>query len=372
MDIAKAALGQRPSFLVMDNQICLEGSLAHPSGWENLLAQPEVRKALEPRLAAVGMIMDEGTTALGTGFVIAPNLVMTNRHIVEQMFDLKSTSYPPPFLKNKSRWYVNFSKEFGGSVETVCEAEVRGLGFVSPEEIQTPDPQSPALFAQADFAVLEIEPSGNAPLPILELNWGRPMPSDEVIVVVGHPCYDERYKTAYNDAAPMNSIAFEEVFGRQFRCKHAAPGYAREFPVPTLPKADSSGRRFHLTTNLMHDASTLGGNSGSPVISPSGRYETVGLHFWGEAAVLGNQITNLAHPFAAIADCPNLASFEANRNGLRMWLSTRMLTDNTVERRSRSRRSLSGSRGRSRQADVQRAGGRGRRAGARERGNRNR
>jgi hypothetical protein len=243
---------------------------------------------------------------------------------------------------------------------------------VSPEEIQKPDPQSPALFAQADVAVLEIELSDNAPLPILELNWGRPMPSDEVIVVVGHPCYDERYKTAYNHAAPMNRIAFEEVFGGQFQCKHAAPGYAREFPVPTLPQGESPGRRFQLTTNLMHDASTLGGNSGSPVISPSGRYETVGLHFWGEAAVSGNQITNLAHPFAAIADCPNPAFFEANGNGLRMWLSTRKLTENTGERRSRSRRSLSGSHGRGRQADVQRARGRGRRAGAKTRGNRNR
>lgn len=97
MDIAKVALGQRPSFPIIDNEIQLDGSLADPSGWDSLLAQPAVREALKPRLGAVGMIMDDATTALGTGFVVAPHLVMTNRHVVERMFDLETMAGPPRF-----------------------------------------------------------------------------------------------------------------------------------------------------------------------------------------------------------------------------------------------------------------------------------
>jgi hypothetical protein len=323
MDIAKAALGQRPSFLVMDNEICLEGSLAHPSGWENLLAQPEVRKALKPRLAAVGMIMDDITTALGTGFVVAQNLVMTNRHVVEQMFDFGSSVGPPQFLVKNARWLISFSEDAG--INTTGTKSVRalvtGLCFVTPETISTPSANQPCLFSQVDVALLRIEPLKGAVLPVLPTDWTTPLMVKPPILVVGHPCDNPDYRETYNKERDSSSLSFDAVFGKELQCKHVSPGYSMPYFVPSNRGNGETAARFQPACGYIHDASTLGGNSGSPILNLSGEHRAIGLHFWGQAATSAEQVANLAHVLGAVLDAPNLPALREFGGTLRAVLA---------------------------------------------------
>jgi hypothetical protein len=308
MDIAKAALGQRPSFPIIDNQIQLEGSLADPAGWDRLLAQPEIRKALQPRLAAVGMIVDEGTKALGTGFVVAPNLVMTNRHVVERMFDLESTVGPPPLLVKNARWLIHFSREAGITSTTTksIRALITGVCFVTPEKIIVPSPEEACVFSQVDLAVLRIEPLKGAELPVMPTDWTLPLMTKPPILVVGHPSDSEDYRAKYDEQRDDNSASFDAVFGNQWQCKHASPGYGMPYFVLERPERDRGAARFRPECGYIHDASTLGGNSGSPVLTLAGNHQAIGLHFWGQATTAPEQVANLAHVLGAVREAPNL------------------------------------------------------------------
>jgi len=323
MDIAKVALGQRPSFPIIDNEIQLDGSLADPSGWDSLLAQPAVREALKPRLGAVGMIMDDATTALGTGFVVAPHLVMTNRHVVERMFDLETTAGPPRFRVENARWLIHFSREAG--ITTTANRSVRalitGLCFVTPEPIVVPTPAEACQFSQVDLALLRIEPLKGAELPVVPIDWTTPRMTKPPVLVVGHPCDNEEYRAKYDAERDDNSVSFDEVFGNQWQCKHASPGYGMPYFLLERPERGQGIGRFHPECGYIHDASTLGGNSGSPVLTLLGEHRAIGLHFWGQAATSGDQVANLAHALGAVLDGPNLATIREHGSTLREVLA---------------------------------------------------
>ncbi|MFN9370298.1 MAG: trypsin-like peptidase domain-containing protein [Planctomycetaceae bacterium] len=323
MDIAKVALGQRPSFPIIDNEIQLDGSLADPSGWDNLLAQPAVRQALKPRLGGVGMIMDDGTTALGTGFVVAPHLVMTNRHVVERMFDWETTAGPPRFRVENARWLIHFSRDAG--ITTTATQSVRalitGLCFVTPEQIVVPTPAEAWQFSQVDLALLRIEPLKGAELPVVPTDWTTPLMTKPTILVVGHPCNNDEYRAKYDAERDGNSVSFDEVFGNQWQCKHASPGYGMPYFVLDRNEQQKDAGRFHPECGYIHDASTLGGNSGSPVLTLLGEHRAIGLHFWGQATTSPDQVANLAHVLGAVLDAPNLPTLRDQGSTLREVLA---------------------------------------------------
>ena len=90
----------------------------------------------------------------------------------------------------------------------------------------------------------------------------------------------------------------------------------------------------------MHDSSTLGGNSGSPLFTLKGRCEAVGLHLWGQATDVENEISNLAHSFSALANCPNHDALKSMGIGLGEVLSGRTLKEDGSEQQSRGARSV--------------------------------
>lgn len=308
MDLAKVALGQRPSFPIIDSEIQLDGSLADPAGWDSLLAQPAVRKALKLRLGGVGMIMDDGTMALGTGFVVAPQLVMTNRHVVERIFDLESTAGPPRFRVENARWLIHFSRDAGITTTATqsVRALIKGLCFVTPEQILVPTPAEACRFSQVDLALLRIEPLKGAELPVVPTDWTTPLMTKPPILVVGHPCDNEDYRAKYDAERDEISVSFDEVFGNQWQCKHASPGYGMPYFVLDRTGQEQGSSRFHPECGYIHDASTLGGNSGSPVLTLLGEHRAIGLHFWGQATTSPDQVANLAHVLGAVLDAPNL------------------------------------------------------------------
>ena len=86
---------------------------------------------------------------------------------------------------------------------------------------------------------------------------------DRNVVVIGYPARDERNDVALQD----------RIFNRTYNVKRLQPGVIR---------ARAKVQSFENTVNaLTHDASTLGGNSGSAVIEVD-TGEVVALHFAGE------------------------------------------------------------------------------------------
>ena len=107
-----------------------------------------------------------------------------------------------------------------------------------------------------DVALIEVEGDGATSLQPIEIDTVRPR-QDQEIGVVGYPAYDSR-----NDDA-----AIARYFGDIFNVKRFAFGEI----------AGVSDQHMELT----HDATTLGGNSGSCVFDLS-TGKAVGLHFAGD------------------------------------------------------------------------------------------
>lgn len=168
---------------------------------------------------------------VGTGFLVTESLLVTNRHVL----DVLSSS---AFVLEEGQAVVRFRQE----LQT------------------TPDEKPLAIVGVAgvhdtlDLAILEIEPNlpkdGRLPLRIDP----HPPIDDTPVVTLGYP---------FNDSE-RNPYFIEDVFGNSFGVKRAAPG-------------EIFG---HDAQHLFHDCSTLGGNSGSPVVSMATAC-VVGVHQGG-------------------------------------------------------------------------------------------
>jgi S1-C subfamily serine protease len=162
----------------------------------------------------------------GTGFLLTPDLFLTNHHVVTKLSD-------------------------GIDIIDPGDAEVR---FVqehgAPDEPAVPVMEVHRFHQDEDAAILRLAPSKELekrkPLP-----WSTTPLADSVhVVVVGYPSADSR-----------NPLFIDTIFGGKLSVKRLAPG---EF-IGT--KRDA----------VFHDCSTLGGNSGSPVVDMKAG-AVVGLH----------------------------------------------------------------------------------------------
>jgi hypothetical protein len=203
-----------------------------------LLPVWERRDALRPAIRASGRIETPGLAPLlpycGTGFLVTPSLMMTNRHVVAAGVGRQESG----------RWTVNeFARptvDFNaclGAGQPV-RASIVGIAYVHPVE---------------DLALIEIE-GENLPQPV-PLAATMPSANERLCVTIGHPALDSRCPV------PVQLQVFENVFD----VKRLAPGFILN-DNPALGSFE-------------HDCSTLGGNSGSGVFVLDG--STCGLHHSG-------------------------------------------------------------------------------------------
>jgi len=135
-----------------------------------------------------------------------------------------------------------------------------------------------------DMALLEVDglPSQRAPL---RLSVKSPEElRNSPVVVIGYPAQDGR-----NDAQQQRRI-----FHNKFRVKRLQPGRIRD----RLEVASFENQVRCMT----HDASTLGGNSGSAVIEVA-TGDVVGLHFGGKY-----RVTNYSVPMYELARDPHVVA----------------------------------------------------------------
>jgi endonuclease G, mitochondrial len=206
------------------------------------------RSRLGPLLPSIGRIEVPNMPRIpygGTGFVVGPNLLMTNRHVAKLFTEgvgIRSLTYSPGDAA------VDFKRETDTpSNDRSAFVKVRSVKMIHP---------------YWDMALLEVEglPGGRTPLKLSV----RPPEDlvDQDVVVVGYPARDDRNDLALQD----------RIFERKYNVKRLQPGKIR-------PRARI--RSFEQTVDAMtHDSSTLGGNSGSVLLLVS-TGEIVGLHFAG-------------------------------------------------------------------------------------------
>ena len=230
----------RPAILVKDGDFA-----APPPEWSQLSRH---RDGIRDVIARSGRIEVDGHLDyhwLGTAFLVAHDTVMTNRHVASELCASKGDTW-------------SFHAGLAARVDFRVEHErSEPLEFAVTEPI--------GLHADHDLALLRVEVTSAAgeqlPAP---LALAAAAPADlfeRDVYVVGHPALDSRR----NEPEPIRRL-FEGIFD----VKRLQPGR-------TVGWSTAFGA-------VEHDCSTLGGNSGSPLVDLE-THRVLGLHFGGRYGI---------------------------------------------------------------------------------------
>jgi|JI10StandDraft_1071094.scaffolds.fasta_scaffold03512_11 endonuclease G len=226
---------------------------------------------IEPALKSVGRVelVNHQLKYAGTGWMIEENIMITNRHVANVFADKNKTgfggSFKTNFLGVPIGAKIDFKEEYNPGKPNTSQFEVQIEKIIYlPDE----DPRFP------DMAILKLKKTAGIPTPITFQDGKLKLHQD--IGVVGYPAKDPRGV----DSEEMEKRIFGEVFG----VKRYAPGQIIQVP----------GKHWYFA----HDASTLGGNSGS-LVQDMETGHAIGLHFSGvlldaNYAVKGNVILDIA------------------------------------------------------------------------------
>jgi endonuclease G len=184
----------------------------------------------------------------GTGWLINDNIMVTNRHVALEFASIDKQIHPNLMVK------VNFTAEHMSLVTE--EAQITEVLYIaSGNDVDR----------GIDAAIVRLKWPANhrferrVPIPLeTDLNLNDGTNKDHPVVVIGHPAYDSRN--------PVEDMTY--YFGDIYDVKRLSPGYAYRDAARRNP------------SDIHHDATTLGGSSGSVVLSlVTGK--AIGLHYGG-------------------------------------------------------------------------------------------
>ncbi|HKH48397.1 MAG TPA: serine protease [Thermoanaerobaculia bacterium] len=260
---ALLAFTSRPAILVQGDRFA-----EPPPVWADL--DRIYRSDIETALRSVGRVEMTGHPALswaGTAWVAAPGIVVTNRHVV-QCFANQAAG---------TRWRIQDGMtariDFGRELDM---EEDEGRIFDVPEDAEI------LVHPVHDLALVPVagRSRGGAaqlPPPLSIAADGGGIEEGRKVFVAGHPERDDR--------APERLLQYR-LFQGIFGVKRLQPGQ-----VMSVLSGEGT---------LLHDCSTLGGNSGSPVVDLETN-RVVGLHYAGF-----HRHANLAVALWQLADDPLL------------------------------------------------------------------
>ena len=272
--------GTRPSLLVRSGVVDPVQPLA--AGWTGQLAAAGDR--LTRAVAAIGRVEPthpSGSDFFGTCWVVDDRngLVLTNRHVLDAMVE----RLPHAVARTTAGFrvfdgaFVDFAAESGS-------ADVRRYRIVeaAPSQVNGTD------FARLDAAVLRIEPLPDGPQDVpdaltVSADPDGPLGRLASYCIVGYPAQPV-YASGTIEGVDWAWVT-RTLFGNVYGVKRLAPGMTHR-PLGSLP---GDKRRWVFG----HDATTLGGNSGSPALAWTD--SAFGLHFAGRSID-----TNCAHAVSAI------------------------------------------------------------------------
>lgn len=244
----------RPPLVVRNDGVELEDLPDFPAGTDALI------KGVERSVLSVGRVefVNHSMAWGGTGWVVheeddGARIVATNRHVAKVVaqrgFDGSGVFLRSPTSGLRYGAEIDFKEEVGSNPGDARPVEVVAITYLADD-------------ASPDVALLRITgddlPSA-LPLAAAEAE------ADQLVALIGYPAYDSR-----ND--PDDQARY---FRDLYEVKRFAPG---------LVMQALGGRRA-----LTHDCTSLGGNSGSPLISLADG-TVVGLHFAGQYGVANSAV----------------------------------------------------------------------------------
>jgi hypothetical protein len=206
------------------------------------------RERINPLLGSIGRIELPNMHTIpygGTGFLVGDDLLMTNRHVARLFTEGLGTRR---LLYRPGDAAVDFKCEVDSQPDPATMFTVERVLMVHP---------------YWDMALLKVSGLAGRYRPLTLSVQAPDDLVDHTMMAVGYPARD-----------PRNDMGLQDrIFGGVFNVKRLQPGKVGR---------RSRVRSFENEVDAMvHDSSTLGGNSGSAVIdADSGR--VIGLHFAGE------------------------------------------------------------------------------------------
>lgn len=244
--------GTRPSFMVRYGKVDMASS---PLGnWDGPLINSE--DTLNEAIKCVGRINDPASTQgfQGTGFLVQKNIIITNRHVLQLIAD----------QQNDGTWKIHpditidFGHEFS-AIESINPRAITKVIFAATSQITDPLDHK-----KLDLAVLELEPANNANTTYFSINIAPQL------VTQGKLVYTIGYAGKPPNGIPLSLL--DELFMDTYGCKRLAPG--------EIIKSGIAIPGF----SLAHDATTLGGNSGSAIVVIGKEKLVAALHYGGRYA----------------------------------------------------------------------------------------
>ncbi len=232
----------RPVLAIRDHVTRLE--FVDPADSEIWKARLEAaRPFLDKAVRAVGRINLSGADLdwVGTGWLIADNTLVTNRHVANLFVARDGRG----FTFNMGR-----NGRVGADIDFLQEIDsLDALTFRLVRPLHVEDASGP------DIAFFEVEVmSGDIRLAAPIALAAKPRLSNNV-ATIGYPAYDSRI---------LEPELMEEIYGKVYNKKRLAPG--------GVTKVED--------VRLLHNCTTLGGNSGSAIVDLD-TGEALGLHFSG-------------------------------------------------------------------------------------------
>lgn len=249
----------RPVLQVQRDEPLLEFRDAESEIWRQRLI--DAREHLARGIKAVGRIEVANHPRfewIGTGWLISDDVVITNRHVAQEFGRRNGSGFV--FRQGSAGRPMTASIDFLEEFNRLESLDFRLRRILHIEEDGGPD-----------IALLQIEPVKGRDLAAPIALASREAREDQQVAVIGYPARDSRIP----DLQLM-----QDIFGDVFDKKRLAPGQI------------SGGDEI----SLLHDCSTLGGNSGSVVLDLE-TGEALGLHFAGRFLE-----ANFAVPASVVAE----------------------------------------------------------------------
>jgi serine protease len=271
--------GTRPSFLVKKQEIDFASSY-NTGTWQTDLKL--YRSQLEQQISCVGRV-ELGEQHIGTAFLVTPTLAITNRHVAQSIAGIGDGQ-----MQIKANVFLDFGREEWDGRTSFDRRKVEGLLFAGKDKIVDPIDHQ-----KFDIGIIRVSGSelsgdlGKRYLPLANISRAA-FGASAIVTAIGYPGAAELY------VPTKLQSQYEEVLARLLEGDGGAKRFAPGKPV------DSDGAAGLANWTLMHDATTINGNSGSPVgMLQDGAalpFVTVGLHYGG---AWGGDRVNWAHLLGA-------------------------------------------------------------------------